>query len=71
MTNRFYRREPSASTDLPDEVRQVLASVQPSFLAAAFQTIDAGYGDLDKYLQDGLGIGPAERASLQARYLES
>src|SRR5204862_1766575 len=58
LTNRFYRREPSASTDLPDEVRQVLASVQTSFLAAAFQTIDAGYGDLDKYLQDGLGIGP-------------
>src|SRR5204863_1196134 len=56
LTNRFYRREPSASTDLPDEVRQVLASVQTSFLAAAFQTIDAGYGDLDKYLQDGLGI---------------
>ena len=66
LTNRFYRRDPSASSDLPDEVRQVLGTVQPTFLAAAFQTIDAGYGSLDNYLRDGLGIGAAERDALRA-----
>lgn len=70
LTNRFYRRDPSVSTDLPDAVRQVLGTVQPAFLAAAFETIDAGYGSLEGYLRDGLGIGPAEQVRLQELYLE-
>jgi protein-tyrosine phosphatase len=71
LTNRFYRRDPSASNDLPEDVRQVLASVQPPFLAAAFEAIDADYGDLESYLAGGLGLGTAERTALQARYLEA
>ena len=70
LTNRFYRRDPSVSSDLPDEVRQVLGSVQPPFLAAAFEAINADYGDLENYLASGLGLGPAERTALQERYLE-
>ena len=70
LTNRFYRRDPNHSTDLPEDIRQVLGSVQASFLAAAFEAIDAEYGDLESYLRDGLGLGKAERAHLEARYLE-
>jgi len=70
LTNRFYRRDPNHSTDLPDEIRQVLGSVQASFLGAAFEAIDADYGDLETYLRDGLGLGKAERAHLEARYLQ-
>src|SRR3954451_361341 len=71
LTTQFYRRDPSVSGDLPDEVRQVLGTVQATFLTAAFQTINDGYGNLDNYLRDGLGVGPVERASLQTRYLEA
>ncbi len=71
LTNRFYRRDPTASSDLPDDVKQVLGSVQAPFLAAAFEAIGADYGDLENYFKDGLGIGTAERAELQARYLQS
>jgi len=71
LTNRFYRRDPAASSDLPEEVRQVLASVEASFLAAAFDAISADYGDLESYLSDGLGLGAQERARFEARYLES
>ncbi|WP_334377181.1 tyrosine-protein phosphatase [Bradyrhizobium sp. AZCC 1719] len=70
LTNRFYRRDPNHSSDLPEEVKQVLGSVQASFLAAAFEAIDADYGDLETYLRDGLGLGKAERAHLEARYLQ-
>jgi protein-tyrosine phosphatase len=70
LTNRFYRRDPTASSDLPEEVRQVLASVEASFLAAAFDAISADYGDLESYLSDGLGLGAQERARLEARYLD-
>ncbi len=71
LTNRFYRRDPSASRDLPDEVSQVLGSVQASFLAAGFEAIRADYGDLESYFTCGLGLGAAERAGLEARYLGS
>ncbi len=71
LTNRFYRRDPTASSDLPEDVRQVLASVETSFLAAGFDAISADYGDLENYLGDALGLGRRERATLQARYLET
>src|SRR5216684_1706746 len=70
LTNRFYRRDPTASSDLPEDVRQVLASVQASFLAAAFDAIRNDYGDLENYLSDGLGLGAGERAKQEARYLD-
>src|ERR1700761_1682766 len=71
LTNRFYKRDPSTSNDLPEEVRQVLGSVQAPFLAAAFDAVRADYGDLESYFGDGLGLGRAERAALEARYLEA
>ena len=71
LTNRFYRRDPTASSDLPEEVKQVLASVEASFLAAAFEAISADYCTLENYFSDGLRVGAAERAELKARYLES
>lgn len=69
LTNRYYRRDPNSSSDLPDHVKQVLGSVQPAFLGAAFEAIDADYGSLETYLRDGIGLGAAERTALAARYL--
>src|SRR6516162_5206858 len=57
LTNRFYRRDPAAAPDLPDEVRQAIGSVNASFLAAGFETISERYGDLEGYFRDGLGLG--------------
>ena len=71
LTNRFYRRDPSASSDLPEQVKLVLASVEASFLAAAFEAVSADYGNLENYFSEGLRLGAAERAELKARYLES
>jgi protein-tyrosine phosphatase len=71
LTNRFYRRDPNSSSDLPDEVREVLGTVETSFLAAAFEAITEEYGDLEGYFGDGLHLGTRERAQLKARYLEA
>jgi protein-tyrosine phosphatase len=71
LTNRFYRRDPSSGTDLPEDVRQAIGSVEASFLAAGFEAVQADYGDLEDYLKEGLGLGPQERTELRARYLQS
>jgi protein-tyrosine phosphatase len=71
LTNSYYRRDPASSPDLPDEVKQTIGSVQPSFLAAGFETINERYGDLEGYFRDGLGLGAQERRELKKRYLQS
>jgi protein-tyrosine phosphatase len=71
LTNQYYRRDPNNGSELPDDVKNVLGTVQASFLGAAFEAIDADYGDLETYFRDGLGLGQTERASLEARYLQS
>jgi protein-tyrosine phosphatase len=71
LTNRFYRRDPSSGTDLPEDVRQAIGSVEVSFLAAGFEAVRTDYGDLESYLKEGLGIGSQERTELKARYLQS
>jgi protein-tyrosine phosphatase len=72
LTNRFYRRaEAGLSSDLPEQVRAVLGSVEASFLIAALDTVRADYGDLDTYFETGLGLGARERAALEQRYLDT
>ena len=71
LTNQYYRRDPSAATDLPDDVRNAIGSVEASYLAAAFDAVAAEYGDLEGYLRDGLKLGTSERGALKARYLQS
>ena len=62
LTNRFYRRDPSSVSDLPEAVTQVLTSVESSFLAASFDVISADYGDLESYFR-----GRTRRWSARAR----
>lgn len=71
LTNQFYRRDPSSGTDLPEDVLQAIGGVEASYLAAGLDAIRADYGDLECYLQEGLGVGPVERAALKAHYLQS
>jgi protein-tyrosine phosphatase len=71
LTNRYYHRDPSAATDLPDDVRNAIGSVEASYLDAGFEAVRAEYGDLETYLRAGLGLGTPERTALKARYLQS
>lgn len=71
LTNQYYRRaDAGASSVLPQQVRDVLGSVQASFLTAALDTVKSDYGSLDAYFEDGLGLGARDRAVLERRYLE-
>jgi protein-tyrosine phosphatase len=70
LTNSLYRRNSSASSDFPDEVQQVLGTVEASFLDAALDAVSEQYGGLEAYFADGLGLGARERTSLRARYLD-
>lgn len=69
LTNERLAMPPVSRHGLPDEVMAVLWRVQPGFLQAAFEEVDAAYGSLDAYLRDGLALGDAQRERLRALYL--
>ncbi|HEY8050358.1 MAG TPA: tyrosine-protein phosphatase [Ramlibacter sp.] len=59
-----------ASTwSLPPHAAQVLYSVRPEFLHAAFDEIEVRFGGMQAYLREGLGLGERERARLRELYL--
>jgi len=71
LTNRHYKRDATAATDLPEDVRNAIGNVEASYLAAAFEAVGKEYGDLETYLRDGLRLGTAERTALKERYLQA
>lgn len=70
LTNQHYRHPPLPPSDTPPEVRAVLWTVRDEFLATALHSIDHEHGGIDAYLQQRLGVTPAARAQLAARYLQ-
>jgi protein tyrosine/serine phosphatase len=58
-----------AGQDVGDEALRVAVGVNPAYLEAAFQVIEAAHGSTDNYLKDVLGVDAALRARLHQRLL--
>ncbi len=69
LTNELFRMPTSVTRAAPQEVLEIMWSVQETFLNAAFKAVDAQYGGLQAYLHDAMRIGPAEQARLHDLYL--
>ena len=66
LSNRFFRPRGSHDLDLlPDDVREAIIQVRPSYLEAAFAAMTEGWGGADGYFEKALGFGPRERAALR------
>jgi protein-tyrosine phosphatase len=52
-----------------EKVKGFMAA-HPSYLLAAFETIDREHGSFENYVRDGLGLGDREVEHLKALYLE-
>jgi protein-tyrosine phosphatase len=71
LTNQLYRRDPQLEGKGHPHVMKVLWQVQPEFLHAAFETIDAQHGGMTDYLHGAIGLRPQELAELRRMLLES
>ncbi len=69
-TNQQWRREIAARLDLPAEVADVLLSVHPDLLTAAFDAARRAHGSMDAYLKTELGLDAPARARLAELLLE-
>jgi protein-tyrosine phosphatase len=66
-TNRLWRRE-FAVFEMAPPLKEVLLSAHPELLMAAFAAIKGAYGSVDTYLEQAIGLGPAERSVLRTHY---
>lgn len=73
LTNQLYTRPAAlaaqAAEVVPQDVLQVLWTVQPAFLEAAYAAVQQHWGGMDAYLQAALGLDADMQAALRARYL--
>ena len=70
LTNEHLKPLGPSRYGLALEVQHVLWRVQPEFLLAAFEAVDADYGGVEGYLREGLGLREPERERLRELYLE-
>lgn len=70
LTNQHFKAPPQPRSEIPPDAVAVLWSVQAGFLHAALDAIEEQHGGLDRYLERRLGLTPAARRTLVARYLE-
>ncbi|HEX2543757.1 MAG TPA: tyrosine-protein phosphatase [Ramlibacter sp.] len=68
LTNDRLELPEGTRLGLPREAMEVLWRVQPDFLLAAYDEIDALYGSREAYLRDGLALGSGERERLARLY---
>ena len=70
LTNQLYKRDARLEGQGHPHVMKVLWQVQPEFLHAAFDAVDAQHGGMRDYLHGAIGLSPQELAALQAMLLE-
>ncbi|MFJ9542668.1 tyrosine-protein phosphatase [Streptomyces sp. NPDC101225] len=66
-------RSSSSGAGYAPEVMELLSPLfeaRAEYLAAAFETIEQTWGDVDTYLERGLGVTPALREGLRRRLLD-
>ena len=70
LTNQLYRRDARLEGQGHPHVMKVLWQVQPEFLQAAFEAVDAQHGGVRDYLHGAIGLSPQEVSELQKLLLE-
>jgi protein-tyrosine phosphatase len=70
LTNDRVRLPDASSMGLPREAMEVLWRVHPEFLQAAFDEVDAAYGSLERYFDEGLALREPQRERLRRLYLQ-
>jgi protein-tyrosine phosphatase len=70
LTNQRYKRDTRLEGQGHPHVMKVLWQVQPEFLHAAFEVVDAQHGGMSDYLHGAIGLSPQEVAELKQMLLE-
>lgn len=71
LTNQLYKRDAQLEGLGHPHVMKVLWQVQPEFLQAAFDVVEAQHGGMQGYLHGAIGLKPQELAELKRMLLEA
>ncbi len=70
MTNDLYKPPEMVAGGAPPQVRAAVRRVQPDYLQASLDAVDAEFGGMQNYLQKAMRLGEAERKRLDDLFLE-
>ncbi len=70
LTNDYWDGSMELALDDRPDLRAILTGVRPDYLDAAFDGIDAAYGSLDRYLEEGLGLTVERLERLRGHLLD-
>ena len=70
MTNDLYKPPEMVAGGAPPQVRAAVRRVQPDYLQASLDVVEADFGGLENYLNKAMGLGPSERKRLNDLFLE-
>jgi protein-tyrosine phosphatase len=65
LSNRLYRPHGIGTSQIPEDVREAIVKVRPTYLEAAFAAMREGWGEPVRYLEQALGFGAREREVLR------
>jgi protein-tyrosine phosphatase len=71
LSNRLFRPTAGTTTDIPDDIREAVIKVRPSYLEAAVAAMTENWGGPDAYLESALGIGTRERDAIRDVFAEA
>jgi len=69
LTNEVFKPPWKPREDIDPEVLQALWGVQPGYLEAALDTLEASYGGHERFLRERIGLDDKRMEALAARYL--
>ena len=70
LTNEVMPSETAERAGVPPEIVAIYYRVREAFLAASFEALEAGFGSVEGYLRNGLGLTTERRERLATLYLE-
>ena len=71
LTNQLYKPPAMVGGDAPPEVRAAVRRVQPDYLQASLDVVDADFGGMDRYLEKALGLAADDLKRLEYLYLQN
>ena len=66
----YVKKQSGIESELADEALRYLLGAEEDYIESFYQTVNDGFGDMERFIRDGLKIGEIEQKSLRAKYLD-
>ena len=66
----YVKKKSGIENELADEALRYLLGAEKDYIESFYQAVDDKYGNIDRFIRDGLKISEIEQKKLRAKYLD-